>query len=457
MEKNMTEGNSLKQILCFAFPLLLGNLFQQLYNLADSIIVGKTLGIDALASVGASGSLNFLIIGFCIGLCSGFAIPVAQTFGAKEYSLMRRYVVNAMALAAGISIAFAVVTALFCRQILVLIRTPENILDGAYRYLIIIFIGIPFTVLYNLSAGILRSLGDSKSPFLFLAISTIINIIGDLVCILVFGMGVEGAAISTIVAQAISGICCVIYMKKRFTILKLDRQEEKLSAHRMKILLGMGVPMGLQFSITAIGSVILQSSVNTLGSTVVAAFTAGTKVEQFTMAPYDALSNTSATFCGQNLGARRIDRIYKGVRQMIMISVLYSILAGAAMILWGDRMVGVFVDAGETAVISHAYKFVRCLAWFYYLPGILAILRSGVQGMGHSGSAMFAGLTEMIARTVMGLFVIPVYGFTAACFNDQAAWLSSTTYIAIIFLTIVKKEQVRLNPDSDMECVENEL
>ena len=191
MEKNMTEGNSLKQILCFAFPLLLGNLFQQLYNLADSIIVGKTLGIDALASVGASGSLNFLILGFCIGLCSGFAIPVAQTFGAKEYSLMRRYVVNAMALAAGISIAFAVVTALFCRQILVLIRTPENILDGAYRYLIIIFIGIPFTVLYNLSAGILRSLGDSKSPFLFLAISTIINIIGDLVCILVFGMGVE--------------------------------------------------------------------------------------------------------------------------------------------------------------------------------------------------------------------------------------------------------------------------
>ena len=313
MEKNMTEGNSLKQILCFAFPLLLGNLFQQLYNLADSIIVGKTLGIDALASVGASGSLNFLILGFCIGLCSGFAIPVAQTFGAKEYSLMRRYVVNAMALAAGISIAFAVVTALFCRQILVLIRTPENILDGAYRYLIIIFIGIPFTVLYNLSAGILRSLGDSKSPFLFLAISTIINIIGDLVCILVFGMGVEGAAISTIVAQAISGICCVIYMKKRFTILKLDRQEEKLSAHRMKILLGMGVPMGLQFSITAIGSVILQSSVNTLGSTVVAAFTAGTKVEQFTMAPYDALSNTSATFCGQNLGARWIERIYKGV------------------------------------------------------------------------------------------------------------------------------------------------
>ena len=260
MEKSLTEGNSLKQILYFAFPLLLGNLFQQLYNLADSVIVGKTLGIDALASVGASSSLNFLILGFCMGLCGGFAIPVAQTFGAKEYSLMRRYVVNASVLAAGISIAIAVVTALFCRQILILIRTPENILDGAYLYLVIIFIGIPFTVLYNLAAGILRSLGDSKSPFLFLVISTVINVIGDLVCILAFGMGVEGAAISTIVAQAISGICCVIYMKKRFAILKLERQEGKLSSHRMKLLLGMGVPMGLQFSITAIGSVILQSA-----------------------------------------------------------------------------------------------------------------------------------------------------------------------------------------------------
>ena len=441
MEKSLTEGNSLKQILYFAFPLLLGNLFQQLYNLADSVIVGKTLGIDALASVGASSSLNFLILGFCMGLCGGFAIPVAQTFGAKEYSLMRRYVVNASVLAAGISIAIAVVTALFCRQILILIRTPENILDGAYLYLVIIFIGIPFTVLYNLAAGILRSLGDSKSPFLFLAISTIINVIGDLVCILVFGMGVEGAAISTIVAQAISGICCVIYMKKRFAILKLERQEEKLSSHRMKILLGMGVPMGLQFSITAIGSVILQSAVNTLGSTVVAAFTAGMKVKQFTMAPYDALSNTSATFCGQNLGARKIDRIYKGVWQMIVIGVIYSLLAGAAMIIWGDWMVGIFVDAGEAEVISYAYKYIRCLAWFYYLLAILGILRSGVQGLGHSGSAMFAGLTEMIARTVMGLFVIPVYGFTAACFTDQTAWIAATIYITVDFFIIMKKER----------------
>ena len=441
MEKSLTEGNSFKQIIWFAFPLLLGNLFQQLYNLADTVIVGKTLGINALASVGASSSLNFLILGFCMGLCSGFAIPVAQTFGAKHYSAMRGYVMNSTILAAGVSLGFALITSVFCRQILILIRTPENILDGAYQYLVIIFIGIPFTVLYNLAAGILRALGDSKSPFIFLAISTVINIFGDLLCILVLHMGVAGAAVATITAQAISGICCLVYMKKRFRILAASREERRPDGNKMKKLLAMGVPMGLQFSITAIGSVMLQSAVNSLGSSIVAAFTAGMKVKQFTMSPYDALSNTSATFCGQNLGARKIDRIYKGVWQMIVIGVIYSLLAGAAMIIWGDWMVGIFVDAGEAEVISYAYKYIRCLAWFYYLLAILGILRSGVQGLGHSGSAMFAGLTEMIARTVMGLFVIPVYGFTAACFTDQAAWIAATIYITVDFFIIMKKER----------------
>ena len=447
MEKSLTEGNSLKQILYFAFPLLLGNLFQQLYNLADSVIVGKTLGIDALASVGASSSLNFLILGFCMGLCGGFAIPVAQTFGAKEYSLMRRYVVNASVLAAGISIAIAVVTALFCRQILILIRTPENILDGAYLYLVIIFIGIPFTVLYNLAAGILRSLGDSKSPFLFLVISTVINVIGDLVCILVFGMGVEGAAISTIVAQAISGICCVIYMKKRFAILKLERQEEKLSSHRMKILLGMGVPMGLQFSITAIGSVILQSAVNTLGSTVVAAFTAGMKVKQFTMAPFDAIGNTSATFCGQNLGAHRLDRIRKGMRQMLGIAFAYGIVASLALIFLGEPMIRIFVDAGETEVIGYAVQYLRCMGYFFWLLAFLNTTRSAVQGLGHSGSAMLAGLLEMVARTSMSLLAIPAFGYLAACFTDQTAWIAATTYIMIDYMMIMKKQERLVSED----------
>lgn len=446
MEKSLTEGNSLKQIISFAFPLLLGNLFQQMYNLADTVIVGKALGINALASVGASSSLNFLILGFCMGMCSGFAIPVSQSFGARDYSGMRRYVANAAVLSAGIAVVIAAVTALFCRQILILIRTPKNILDGAYLYLVIIFIGIPFTVLYNMAAGILRALGDSKSPFLFLAVSTVLNVAGDLLTILVFGMGVEGAALATILAQAISGICCVIYMKKKFRILTFGQEERQVSGERMKTLLYMGLPMGLQFSITAIGSVMMQSAVNSLGSVIVAAFTAGLKVKQFVMAPFDALANTSATFCGQNLGARRLDRIRRGILEMFLIGFAYSVIAALGMIFLGDRMVGIFVDSSETEVIRYAHQYLRCMGYFFSLLAALNIIRSAVQGLGHSGSAMLAGLLEMLARTGMALFVIPVYGYTAACFTDQTAWVAATIYIVIDFLLIMRKEQARLFP-----------
>ena len=439
MERSLTEGNSFKQIIWFAFPLLLGNLFQQLYNLADTVIVGKTLGINALASVGASSSLNFLILGFCMGLCSGFAIPVAQTFGAKHYSAMRGYVMNSAILAAGVSLGFALITAVFCRQILILIRTPENILDGAYQYLVIIFIGIPFTVLYNLAAGILRALGDSKSPFIFLAISTVINIFGDLLCILVLHMGVAGAAVATITAQAISGICCLVYMKKRFQILAASREERRPDGNKMKKLLAMGVPMGLQFSITAIGSVMLQSAVNSLGSSIVAAFTAGMKVKQFTMAPFDAIGNTSATFCGQNLGAHRLDRIRKGMRQMLGIAFAYSIVASLALIFLGEPMIRIFVDAGETEVIGYAVQYLRCMGYFFWTLGILNITRMTTQGLGYSGRAVFSGVTEMIARTVVSLGFVGTFGFTAICFADQTAWVTAVCYIFPTCLWCIRK------------------
>ena len=447
MEKSLTEGNSFKQIIWFAFPLLLGNLFQQLYNLADTVIVGKTLGINALASVGASSSLNFLILGFCMGLCSGFAIPVAQTFGAKHYSAMRGYVMTSVILAAGVSLGFALITAVFCRQILILIRTPENILDGAYQYLVIIFIGIPFTVLYNLAAGILRALGDSKSPFIFLAISTVINIFGDLLCILVLHMGVAGAAVATITAQAISGICCLVYMKKRFRILAASREERRPDGNKMKKLLAMGVPMGLQFSITAIGSVMLQSAVNSLGSSIVAAFTAGMKVKQFTMAFFDAIGNTSATFCGQNLGAHRLDRIRKGMRQMLGIAFAYGIVASFALIFLGEPMIRIFVDEGETEVIGYAVQYLRCMGYFFWLLAFLITTRSAVQGLGHSASAMLAGLLEMVARTSMSLLAIPAFGYLAACFTDQTAWVAATTYIMIDYMMIMKKQERLVSED----------
>ena len=443
MERSLTEGNSLKQIIGFAFPLLLGNLFQQLYNLADSIIVGRTLGINALAAVGASASINFLILGFCIGSCSGFAIPVSQSFGAKDYSGMRRYVFNGAVLTACMAAVLTIVTSLLCSRILLWIKTPENIMDGAYRYLFVIFLGLPFTMLYNLAAGILRALGDSKSPFFFLAASTVINIFGDLFTIKALGMGVEGAAIATVTAQAISGISCVFYMKKKFSILKISRQEKKVSGELQKNLFNMGIPMGLQFSITAIGSVMMQTAVNSLGSTIVASFSAAVKVKQLTMAPFDALGHTAATFCGQNLGAGKMKRIKKGILQTMMIGVGYSLIASFIMIVFGARIVGIFVDAGEVEVIGYAHLQLKCLACFYAFLAAINILRSSVQGLGHSGSAMIAGIVEMVARTVMAIWVIPVYGFIAACFTDQVAWVTATIYILVDLISILRKETER--------------
>lgn len=443
MEKNLTQGNSLKQIIWFAFPLLLGNLFQQLYNIADSVIVGRTLGIDALAAVGASTSLNFLILGFCNGSCSGFTIPIAQRFGAGDHSAMRKYVFNAAILASILAAVITVVTALFCRQILTLIKTPENIMQGAYEYLVIIFLGIPFTILYNLTAGILRALGDSKSPFRFLVISTIINIVGDLFTIKVLGMGVAGAAISTITAQAISGILCLTFIVRKFPVLRLNPEERRITGRLQKNLFFMGIPMGLQFSITAIGSVMLQSAVNSLGSVIVASFSSAIKVKQVTMAPFDALSNTAATFCGQNLGAGKMDRIKKGIGQMLLIGFVYALVIGSALFLFGDKMVGLFVDPGEKEVIRNAHFQLRCLGCFYIFLAALNVLRNSIQGMGYSGLAMMAGCVEMVARTGMALLVIPVYGYMAVCFADQTAWMMVTVYLIIIMTFVLKKEQKR--------------
>ena len=312
MTKDMTSGSPMKLILGFSVPLLFGFLFQQFYNLVDTLIVGRFLGVDALAAVGSTGSLNFLIIGFCMGVCNGFAIPLAHRFGAGDYKAMRAFMMNAVYLAVIFAAVMTVFTVAFCRPILQLMQTPENIIDDAYTYIVYYFAGIPATYLYNLVSGVIRSMGDSKTPLIFLALAAFVNIGLDLLLIIVFPMGVAGAALATVISQAFSGIACVIYSKRRFEILHTDEEERKVNKGYMKTLCGMGVPMGLQYSITAIGSVILQSAVNTLGSNAVASMTAGSKIGMFFCCPYDALGSTMATYGGQNVGAKKLDRLSGG-------------------------------------------------------------------------------------------------------------------------------------------------
>lgn len=444
--KDLTQGNVFKLILGFSIPLLLGMLFQQFYSMVDTIIVGRYLGVTALAEVGSTGSINFMIIGFCMGICNGFAIPVAQKFGARNYKLLRKYVFNSGVLAVIFSVIMTLVVCLLCRNILGWMNTPNDIMEGAYSYIFVIFLGIPVTYLYNLLAGIIRSLGDSKTPLMFLIMSSIINIILDLVFIIVFNMGVSGAAWATVISQGVSGICCLIFMAKRYSILKFEKDELKINGHCIRRLCYMGVPMGLQYSITAIGSVILQTAVNGLGSLVVAAVTAGSKISMFLCCPFDALGSTMATYAGQNVGAKKLDRVNEGIKNSIIIGSVYSIIAFLVSIFFGKTISLLFVDGNELELLSMVSKQLIITALFYIPLCLVNVVRFTIQGMGYSTFAIFAGICEMIARTICGFILVPIFGFNAVCLASPIAWICADLFLIPGYISVMNKMKREIKP-----------
>ncbi len=439
--KDMTSGSTMKLILGFAVPLLMGMLFQQVYSLVDTIIVGRFLGVSALAAVGATGSINFLIIGFCQGICNGFALPVAQRFGAKDYDGLRKYVGNSAVLSIIFGGAITLITVIACRPILELMQTPADIIDLSYHYIVVIFAGIPAIMLYNILSAYLRSLGDSITPVIFLVLSAGLNIGLDLLFIVTFHWGVFGAAFATVLSQAVSGILCLILIIKKFDLLHLKREDWKLDWGYSRYLLIMGLPMGLQYSITAIGSVILQASVNTLGSTAVASMTAGSKISMFVVCPFDALGSTMATFGGQNVGAGRLDRLGRGLRSAVILGAVYSALILVVLIFFGRDLILLFVSAKEVTVIAQAKQFLVTNAAFYLMLALVNIVRFLIQGMGFSGFAVFAGVFEMVARTLVGLVFVPIFGFTAACFASPLAWIFADCFLIPAFFHCRKKLQ----------------
>ncbi|MBR0320661.1 MAG: MATE family efflux transporter [Clostridia bacterium] len=324
MTKDLTSGSPAKLILGFALPLLTGMLFQQLYNFVDAMIVGRFLGVTALAGVGATGSINFLVLGFCMGICSGFAIPVAQYFGARDESRMRHYVTNGMWLSMGFVAVITVATVVFCKKILVMMDTPQDCMKEAYTYIVVVFAGIPFIFLYNLLSGYLRSLGDSKTPLFFLILSSVLNVALDLVFILALHMGVFGAALATVISQGVSGLLCLLYIGRRVPVLHITGDEWKPGVKEMLDLCRYGVPMGMQYSVTAVGSVVLQTAINSLGAAAVAAVAASGKVLGFLGCPFEALGATMATYSAQNIGANRYDRLSKGLWASILMGFAYS-------------------------------------------------------------------------------------------------------------------------------------
>lgn len=444
----MTEGKPLSLIFNFTLPLLMGNLLQQMYSLVDAAIVGKFLGIHSLAAVGASTSVVFLILGFCNGCCAGFGIPIAQKFGAHDYGTMRRYVAISLRMSAWISIAIALITALLCASILRWIQTPDTIFRQAYLYLLVTFIGVPCTFYYNLLSSIIRALGDSKTPFCFLLISTILNIVLDLFCILTLNWGVAGAAIATLISQGISAALCYIYMMRHFDILKPLPAERKFNGALARTLLSIGVPMGLQFSITAIGSIMLQSANNALGTSCVAAFTAAVRIKMFIMCPFDSLGIAMATYAGQNYGAGKPERVWMGVKASSGMMMVYWIFIFCVMMMGSHAFLLLFVDASEVDVIEKGLLYLHISILFFPLLGLLCVLRNTIQGVGFTSFAMLSGVSEMIARTGISLYAVPIWGYLGVCFGDATAWLFAVLFLVPAFFYVYRKIAcVRYNAD----------
>lgn len=445
MTKEMTSGKPYKLILSFAIPLILGNVFQQLYNMVDTVIVGKFVGVNALAGVGSTGAINFLVIGFALGICSGFSIMIAQRFGAGDYSGMRKFIANSIYLCIAVAVILTAVTMLLTKPILTVMNTPKEIYDYAYNYIIIIFAGISATMFYNILSGILRAVGDSRTPLIFLGVSSVLNVGLDLLCIIVFKMGVAGAGIATVISQAISAFLCLIYIRKNYDILRFEHDELKFEAHRAKRLVSVGIPMALQFSITAIGSIILQSAVNSLGTASVASVTAATKIQTVTIGPMESLGITMATYCGQNRGAGKYTRIRVGIRQSLIMSMIYCVISALAVSLLGGFMTVLFVESKQTSpeelkeIISLSVKYLRLNSIFYPVLGILFILRNALQGMGYSFLPMMAGVSELIARTLVVFAFVSSFGFMAACLASPVAWLFADILLIITYFLKIKE------------------
>jgi len=431
--KDMIDGSPLKCILNFAIPMFFGMLFQQLYSMVDAAIVGRFLGTEQLAGVGATGSLCFLIIGFCNGVCSGFSIPVAQMFGAKKDSELRKFVANSVWFSIIIGSVATILTVIFCKDMLVLLQTPSDIFDYSYIYIVILFAGIPTTFLYNLAAGIIRALGDSRSPVIFLAIASILNIVLDIVFICLCDMDIEGAAIATVISQGVSGTLCIIYMKKKFEILRITKDEWKFRPGYGGKLCYIGIPMGLQYSVTAIGTLVIQSSVNVLGSIAVAGTTAAQKIGGLLSCPIEALSATMATYAGQNVGAKRFDRLTKGLVASSLCGFALSAIMFVFVLFFGKPACLLFLDADKVSAIGYAYQFLFASAATYALLTLVGTVRFSIQGMGFSAFAIIAGFLEMVARFIAGLILAPKIGYLAAAIANPLAWIFADAFLIPAF------------------------
>ena len=443
MERDMTVGTPWKIILNFTIPIVIGNIFQQFYSMVDTVIVGKFVGTKALAAVGSTGTIGFLILGFLMGLTAGFTVLTSQRFGAGDMPGMRKTVGSAAVLSVIVSVVMTVISMAFMKPLLILMNTPEDIFQDAYKYIMIICAGIFTQVMYNLLAGILRALGNSKTPLYFLLFSAGLNIVLDLVLIIVFHLGAAGAAYATVIAQGVSALLCLIYIIKKVPILKLDRWDFKLDGHLVRQQLAIGFPMALQYSITAIGAMMVQAALNVLGSVHVAAFTAANKIEQVATQVYVALGTTMATYCAQNMGAGKYTRIRKGFKSATLIGFIYAVVTGVIIFFVGKYMTIFFVSENVNQIMEYVDIYLRCVSVSFLPLVIVNLYRNGIQGMGYGLLPMTAGIAELVGRSGASLIASHFGSYMGICLASPAAWVLAGTLLLIMYFEIMKGKKDR--------------
>lgn len=439
MEKDMTTGSPAWAIFHFVLPVFLGNVFQQFYSMADTIIVGKFVGNKALAAVGSTGTIMFLIITSLIGMTVGFTVLTSQRFGAGDMDGMRKTVGCAAILSVIVSVVATAVSMLGMRSLLTIMNTPADIFDDAYAYIMIICGGIFAQVLYNYLASVLRTLGNSRTPLYFLILAALLNIVLDLVFIIQFHAGAAGAAYATVISQGVSGVLCLLYIWKKVPVLHLKRSDWRLDWHIAKLQLGLGLPMALQYSITAIGTIMVQSALNSLGSTLVAAFTAASKIEQVVTQAYVALGTAMATFCAQNMGAGKISRIRRGFRDATLMGIVYSLFAALLVVTVGKYMTYLFISEEIETILPSVDIYLKCVAAFFIPLTVVNLYRNGLQGMGFGFLPMMAGVAELVGRGVTAVIAAGYGSYFGICMASPMAWVLAGGLLILMYFYIMKQ------------------
>ncbi len=434
MKNDLLKGSPVRSVVLFALPIMLSSLLQYSYNFVDNIIVGRYVGTQALAAVGNIGAINSFIIGAALGLTSGFTIPVAQRFGARDMKAMNRYAGNSIALSLIIGIAIMIIAHIVSDPILRLINTPDDIIELSAAYINILYFGVPIQMLFNNFTGIARALGDSKRPLYFLIVSVIVNLFLDILLVKNFQMGVEGAAIATVFSYFVAALFAGIFVLKKEKELNVTKNDlvpdVKIGWEQLKL----GIPVSLQFTITSIGSMVLQSAINGFGSSAIAAITAAGRVEQIMNIPMSNLGVSNATFVSQNYGAKQYERILKSVKNIFFLDVAISVACSAVLILAGPSVVKLFIDEPDPQIFSYANQYLYTIGGCYVFVSILFVFRNTLQGLGATYANAIAGAGELVGRFLVAFLLTPVFGFAAVCFAGPCAWVLADIPLVVIYL-----------------------